>query len=313
VSNQAGKYRINAVAEMTGIPAATLRAWERRYGLPDPGRTESSYRLYSEYDIAMVRRVRQLCDGGMAPSEAARVVLEEVALTPAPANHSDPYQQVRDGIVHAITAFDPVQAQNAIRHAMALGPATAVFDRVFAPAMQEIGDRWHEGVVTIGQEHLATQLLSDAASAMLRLVERDDADRAAVLACFADETHVFPSHGVALHLAGWGYKVTRLGARTPPAAIRQAVEQLSPEFVGLSLTLPPPAHRARELLEEYANACGDTPWIVGGAGVAEIAPLITAQGGIALEGNQMETMKAVLEDLRPPQRKAAKAAKAARR
>ena len=41
-----GPYRIHVVAEMTGIPAATLRAWERRYGIPSPERTASGYRLY---------------------------------------------------------------------------------------------------------------------------------------------------------------------------------------------------------------------------------------------------------------------------
>ena len=53
--NTEPRYRINAVAEMTGVPAPTLRAWERRYGIPRPGRSESSYRLYSDADVAEVR------------------------------------------------------------------------------------------------------------------------------------------------------------------------------------------------------------------------------------------------------------------
>ena len=73
----AGRYRIQAVAQMTGVSAATLRAWERRYGLPVPKRTSSSYRLYSDHDIELVRRVRQLCDEGMAPSQAAREVIAQ--------------------------------------------------------------------------------------------------------------------------------------------------------------------------------------------------------------------------------------------
>lgn len=309
MKERAGKYRINAVAEMTGIPAATLRAWERRYGLPDPGRTESSYRLYSEHDIAMVRRVRELCDGGMAPSEAARVVLEETANAPTPANTSDPYDQARDAVVQAIVAFDPQQAQNAIRHAMALGPATAIFDRVFAPVMQEVGDRWHAGTITVGQEHLATQLLSDATTSMLRLVERDDAEQVAVLACFADETHSFPSDGFALHLAAWGYRVARLGARTPPSAIRQAVERLSPAFVGLSVTVAPAAHRARELVGEYAAACGDVPWILGGSAAEELETMVLEHGGAIMHDSTPAEMKSTLSQLTQPRRKGAKAAR----
>ena len=55
-----GKYRIHTVAEMTGVPAATLRAWERRYGVPVPARTSSAYRVYSDADIALIRRVVEL-------------------------------------------------------------------------------------------------------------------------------------------------------------------------------------------------------------------------------------------------------------
>ena len=74
--SESGKYRIQAVADMTGVAAATLRAWERRYGLPTPQRTKSSYRVYSDEDVALIRRLRALCDGGMAPADAARTLKE---------------------------------------------------------------------------------------------------------------------------------------------------------------------------------------------------------------------------------------------
>src|SRR5687768_18576031 len=61
---------------MTGVPAATLRAWEQRYGFPAPERTASSYRVYSPDDVDLIARVRALCDGGMAPAEAVAEVLE---------------------------------------------------------------------------------------------------------------------------------------------------------------------------------------------------------------------------------------------
>ena len=70
-----GRYRIATVAELTGVPIATLRAWERRYGIWEPERTASGYRLYGPDDVAQVSEMRRLCeDEGMAPAEAARVV-----------------------------------------------------------------------------------------------------------------------------------------------------------------------------------------------------------------------------------------------
>lgn len=298
VFEREGKYRIQAVAEMTGIPAATLRAWERRYGLPDPGRTESSYRLYSDHDIAMVRRVRELCDAGMAPSEAARTVLEEAdTWNAAPANNADPYDRARQAIVEAVAAFDPRQAENAVRHAMALGSATAIYDRVFAPAMREIGERWHAGEIGVAQEHLATGLLDEAAATMLRLVQREDAERTILLACFADEEHDFPSYGIALHMSSWGYRLVRLGARTPPQAVHQAVQELDPVLVALSVTMIPAPHRARELVEGYARACDETPWVVGGDAAGPLSRLIEEQGGTVIASYEPGRLKGLVEGL----------------
>ena len=64
-------YRIHTVAEMTGVNPVTLRAWERRYGVPQPIRTPSAYRLYSDHDVQQIRRMLQLSESGLAASEAA--------------------------------------------------------------------------------------------------------------------------------------------------------------------------------------------------------------------------------------------------
>lgn len=304
MADDQGKYRINAVAEMTGIPAATLRAWERRYGLPEPRRTESSYRVYSDADIELIRRVRQLCDEGMAPSEAAKVVLADLAQHQVPpANSADPFAHAAEAIVQAVADFDPDKVEHAVRHAMALGPSTAIFERVFKPAMVEIGQRWHDGTFSVGQEHMATQIIEGATTSMLRLVQREDAERRAVLGCFADETHTLSSCGFALHMAAWGFDVVRMGARTPPHAIRQAVEELSPAVVGLSTTVVPAAHRARELVEAYASACADTPWVVGGMASGELAELVRQHGGTILAGFEPRQARRIIESLIASRRK----------
>jgi acyl-CoA hydrolase len=75
MNDQGGRFRINVVAETTGIPEATLRAWERRYQVPKPSRTPSGYRLYSQNDVAQVKRMRELCEAGISPADAAKEIL----------------------------------------------------------------------------------------------------------------------------------------------------------------------------------------------------------------------------------------------
>src|SRR5438552_2057168 len=57
-------YNIKAVCKRTGLTLATLRAWERRYGVPSPGRTENGYRLYSEQDVAILFWLKQQTENG---------------------------------------------------------------------------------------------------------------------------------------------------------------------------------------------------------------------------------------------------------
>ena len=70
------RYRIQMVADLTGLSSANLRAWERRYGIPQPQRDENSYRLYSRKDITLVQKMKSFCDQGHAPSVAAKLAQE---------------------------------------------------------------------------------------------------------------------------------------------------------------------------------------------------------------------------------------------
>jgi DNA-binding transcriptional MerR regulator len=293
-----GKYRIQTVAEMTGVTAATLRAWERRYGIPVPERSDSSYRLFSDHDVAAIRRLKELCDAGMAPAEAAKLIprIEEASNKPV---EGDPYWRACEAILRAIHDFDPHALEHALRGALFLGSATTVYTRVLAPVMREVGDAWHEGTISIAQEHMAAEKLGASARDMLRLLDPMPDARPAVVACFADEEHTLPLYGVALTLVPAGFDPLVLGARTPPSAIRHAVESIQPALVALSVTLAPPAFRSRELVDEYAEAVGDVPWIIGGAGSEALRDSVEHAGGMVVAGRNLTTdLRAALERLR---------------
>ncbi len=63
-------FNTKAVVQQTGVPAPTLRAWERRYTLLSPERADNDYRLYSERDIVLIRWLKERVDTGMAISHA---------------------------------------------------------------------------------------------------------------------------------------------------------------------------------------------------------------------------------------------------
>lgn len=280
-TNDSGPYRIHVVAELTGVPEPTLRAWERRYGVPAPSRTESGYRLYSTREVNQVRAMRRLCDEGMAAAEAARIVASEAEgqLIVEPGPDVDPHAAAVNALVAAVVRFDDLAFDFQVRRAMFLGSSTAVVDRVVVPTLQRIGDMWHEGELSVSQEHFASHRLGTLMRDLLRLsVSEENHDRT-IVACFADEEHDIGALAVALRLASWGTRPVFLGARTPPGAVQTAVEATTPKLVALSVSVAPARARARELVDGYSSACGGVPWIVGGEGAEGIADLVRKAGG----------------------------------
>lgn len=280
---QSGPYRIQVAAELCGVPPATLRAWERRYGVPVPRRTASAYRLYSSEDVELVRRMRDLVERGVSPAEAARMVLA----SPAPVANdtipvaADGLEVARSRLLSATQRYDATAIDAELTRLSMLVDAQTLYERVVSPLVVEVGQRWHDGVLSVAQEHLLSERLEAALRATLRTLERPDGPLV-LLACIEAETHVLGLLGAALRFASGGARVVMLGAVTPPAAIADAVRSMSPRVVGLSASTTPP--NARALFKAYAKACNGTPWVVGGAAIDSIADAVAAAGGVVARG-----------------------------
>lgn len=318
------RYRIQTVSQMTGIPAATLRAWERRYGFPEPERTQSSYRLYSERDVSSIKQLKTLCEQGISTSEAVRTVRARFAkpqgllepstspsvsrsnkhdggkpstnhdfssgewTSPATATTSPDqslFEDMRVQLLDAVHRFDPVALERSIRRSMLLGSAKRVFDGIFAPVLAQVGDEWHEGAISIAQEHLATEAIGNATRDLLRIVQPDSSAKQILLACVSGELHALPLYGSALHFIQWGYRVVILGVNTPPSALAQSVSHIKPDAVGLSVTCPSSIETTKSQIPEYMSACGGRPLIVGGSGAQLVREEVESEGGLIALGN----------------------------
>lgn len=281
------RLRIQAVAEAADVPTPTLRAWERRYGVPNPTRSEGGYRLYTDADVALVREMKSLIDAGLPASEAARVAREarsrQVTETDTPDPNRDVWDAAQARILDAVERFDPGGLETAVRWGLGLGSAPSVFREVIAPTMHEVGERWHAGVFSVAQEHLATAVLDRNARLLAELAQPEPPAPVALLACLEGEAHAVALFGVSLTLSRLGMRSVILGALVPPDALGHAVRTLRPELVGLSATMEPP--KARSLMKAYGKACEDTPWLVGGAAAKTLEKDVRAAGGVpVLEG-----------------------------
>ena len=72
-------YSIGAVAEMLGVPAATLRTWQERYGVVQPERSPAGHRLYSRDQLEQLRFLADQIAAGLSPGDAHRLLREQLA------------------------------------------------------------------------------------------------------------------------------------------------------------------------------------------------------------------------------------------
>ncbi len=277
-----GQYRIQVVAELTGVPASTLRAWERRYGIPSPRRTDSAYRLYSGEDVTLIRRIQSLCDAGLSVGQAAERLREpEPVRTPGKGTAilDDAFAAAARRIVDATLRFAPEELEAEIQRCTLLGDPLDVFERIYRPALLETGRLWSVGALSVAQEHVAAGLMETAGRDLLRVSRPKSASRRAIVACWEDEQHALPLIGVALAAQSRGFHAVVLGSRTPPSALGDAVRGFGPDLVCLSITSVSPGSQAHAVCAAYAEACGKVPWVVGGAGASHIRAAVEDNGG----------------------------------
>ncbi len=285
-----GPYRINVAAELSGVAPATLRAWERRYGVPEPQRTTTAYRLYSQEDVALIARMRQLVESGIAPAEAAKA-LRAVAATPSPSVEDAPQNRpassheglasARERLLSATERWDARGIDEELTRLSFLVDPVTLYAEVISPLLVDVGQRWERGELSIAQEHLLSEKIELVLRGALKALDRPDAPLV-LMATIAGDPHVLGLLGAALSVVGAGARVVVLGASTPPEAIADAVERMRPRFVGLSATLMPKDPEA--LLARYGAACAAIPWCLGGAVAVTLAPSVERFGGVPIEG-----------------------------
>lgn len=251
---------IQAVAQRTGIPAATLRKWEQRYGVLNPERTAGAHRRYSERDVLRVEWLKSRLAEGYRIGEAARLLGGADSSDTVP---SDPAALVRR-IVEGAAATDPGAVERAVEQALALFEPRDAIDEILAPALREVGDCWARGELGIGQEHGASEIVRAKLHELVD-VGADGPRGTAVLCCAPGERHEIGLLALAVLLQTEGWGVVYLGADTPlPEAIAVALVR-DASLLCVSATMADAAEAARGELDELADE-HDMNVVVGGCG-----------------------------------------------
>ncbi len=280
-------YRIQVAAEQSGLSEQVIRAWERRYGVLKPKRTPGGYRVYTERDIALLKRLKQLTEEGVSISEAAKLLpslrreLDEAPAPPALPLNGTQVESWRREILQGAERLDQLAIEAVLDRAFATLSPLQVYDELLVPTQMEVGDRWHAGTLTVAEEHLVSQALRMRLLSVLVAAPRGSRKHV-VCACMPEEDHEVGLLGAALRFRHAGYRVTLLGARTPAVHLAQVVRALKPSFVALSAVNDAGERELRAQLSAVVSAMPPgTKVVIGGRGAAA-HPLVCERLGVSL-------------------------------
>ena len=227
-------YRIQQAARLTGVSEASLRAWERRYGVVVPARTAAGYRVYDEESLAVVTRMRQLVEAGWAPGQAAEAVRSRRRGDPgelASPTSTGTADDQGDGVdlmrrfLRSAAEMDLAGFEQSLDGGFGLGSFERVVDSWLCPALVALGEGWARGEIDVAGEHAASHAVHRRLSAAYEAAGTQSHGPEVVVGLPPGSRHELGALAFATALRRIGHRVLYLGADVPTASWLAAVEQ----------------------------------------------------------------------------------------
>jgi DNA-binding transcriptional MerR regulator len=264
--DQTPTFNLKVVVRETGLRPDTLRAWERRYGLPHPQRTAGGHRLYSQRDIDLLKWLvsrqneglsvsravdlwRKLEAEGQDPLQAMAHAIPAPGLLAVPHLEGDALVELRRAWLSACLAFDEQRAEQVLTQALALYPPEVACFELLQKGLAEVGAGWYRGEVTVQQEHFTSELAIRRLEALLGATPSPTHPGRILVVCPPREGHTFSPLLLTLLLRRRGQPVFFFGPNVPLAHMETTVTAVKPRLVILSAQQLPTAARLLEMAD----------------------------------------------------------------
>jgi MerR family transcriptional regulator, light-induced transcriptional regulator len=239
---------VAAVARRLGVAPATLRTWDRRYGLGPTGHTVGRHRKYGPPDVARLELMQRALLRGASSAEAARFALDSkssithgvVPVAPSGGRglKMPGASRLARGLGRAAVAMDSIAVQEMLADALASDGVIDTWNEVVRPVLTAVAARWQLSGAGVEVEHLLNECVLAAFVRATPLVTAGRNHRPVLLACMPEERHNLPLYPLAAELARRGVVVRQLGAALPMDALAAAVRRTAPSAVVLWAQLP---------------------------------------------------------------------------
>ena len=226
---------VAAVARRIGVAPATLRTWDRRYGLGPSSHEAGEHRRYCPSDLAQLTLMRRLIVSGVAPADAA--VRAKAHSGSVSVEHEIQSFEVREDVVgslhRAAKSLDKNFVETLLRKDIADNGVIATWTEVIVPLLFLVGDEWAATGTGIEVEHMLSESIKRLMREGVSEIKEPLNTQPVLLASVGEELHCLALHALAAALAEKGIETFFLGARTPLEAISVMVKRAAPPAVFL--------------------------------------------------------------------------------
>ena len=307
------RFNLGYVVRETNIKPDTLRAWERRYGLPSPERTDGGHRLYSQRDMDIVRWLMAQQDDGLSISKAVelwnsmeatgedpllngrqQVILSEDSPAIYRAVRETSLEEMRQGWIQACLRFDNAAAQGVLSRAFANYPMKDVLFQVLQRGLAEIGMSWFEKKSTIQQEHFASALALQRLHSLIADAPPPTLNGKVLIGGTINEAHEFAPLMINLLLRYRGWEVIYLGPDVPALQLEVTLQKTRAQLVLLTAEQ---LHTAANLLDEAVVLKDLNVQLGYGGAIFNQLPEIRQRIPGHFLGNNIEDAVGVIEDV----------------
>lgn len=278
-SDDDGMYPMRTIASLTGVNPVTLRAWERRYGLIKPQRTNKGHRLYTEQDVAKIRRVVELLQQGFAISQVGKILERSSEIDPAPQieANNDYWANYRADMLAAIEAYDEALLDGLYNDALSLYPHDLINTQLSTPLLRQLGQHWKDSADGIAREHFFTLYLRNKLGSRIHHTGLQSKGPLLLISCLPGEQHEVGMLMFAVNAVSHGFRVLLLGANIPLQQLPAVVSKRPCAAIVLSATTRPTEMVISEQLPSLVSQVS-IPVFIGGAAAERYREEISTRG-----------------------------------
>lgn len=262
---------VAAVARRLGVAPATLRTWDRRYGLGPSSHTQGEHRRYNSIDLARLTMMRKLVIAGMPPSQAAKEALTVEAHNIGSTKFAELLpeefevrEELVDSLMRAAHSMDRQFVHELLEAEVRSHGIINTWSEVIVPTLMMIGDEWAITGSGIEVEHMFSEIVKNVLQNQIKSTQDPINVRPVLLACVGEETHSLALFALQVALTHMNVEVQFLGARTPAEAVAATVKRSAPPAIFLWAQMD--IHGDLKVIEKIPSVRPNPRIILGGPG-----------------------------------------------